>query len=183
MVVYKFVIFIYLRFLYHIRISFMASYRHQPEERFFKNALFSNVFHSCTLESSLWVSANIVISLSRVSSWSLQFINPFSFCTVAKRNSWSPLQQNQIAVAVWSNKSSKAGSPACHSLPLFCKSRIARCTANRIFYLLIYLFAIVNVPTREYPPPSLHSIAIKATCSSYWGALHTIKLLSLKRAR
>lgn len=42
-----------------------------------KNALFSNLFHSCALESNLWVSANIVFSLSRVSSWSLQFINPF----------------------------------------------------------------------------------------------------------
>jgi hypothetical protein len=43
-------------------------------------------------------------------------------------------------VVVYSNKSSKAVSPACHSLPLFCKSRIARCSANRIFYLLRFFF-------------------------------------------
>lgn len=59
----------------------------------------------------------------------------FSFCTAAKRNSWSLFQQEQINLAVSSNKSSKAGS-ACHSLPLFCKSRVVYCNANRIFLFI-----------------------------------------------
>jgi hypothetical protein len=57
-------------------------------------------------------------------------------------------------LALSSNKSSKAGSPACHSLPLFCKSRFVRCSANLIF---LFIFLAVNVPARLYSSPPFHS--------------------------
>jgi hypothetical protein len=127
------------------------------------NQIFSQI--SCTVSCFIYKNWNrmcgflrTLVALKVVSSWSLQFINLPFFCTVAKRNSWSPFQQDQISLAVSSNKSSKARSPACHSLPLFCKSRIARCNANPIFYfvLLFFLyFAVVNVSARECGRPSL----------------------------
>ena len=169
--------------MYYIRISWLACWGEQSDIRFFFQTRFTAFCFNCThwkrVCNFLRINWHFLVEcrFGHLSSTTLLFFSVMLPKEIHGHRSKKTITSWPFAAI---NPAKQYHQQACHSLPLFCKSRLVHCKANFIFYLffLKLMFLTVDMASPSPPLPSPY-IPINEACSLYWSTLHTITRKSL----